>query len=130
MSDDERAARGSSRTTSHAAILGPIAAGILLDLVDFATFGPIGLWAGLVVGGAAGYLLAMGMGVRPERRWGYALAAGAYCTLPFTAYLPVATLLGAVIRLREKDLTGAEPAPDELAPPALEAGQDGRREPR
>ena len=98
----------SGRTASRAVAIGPIAAGVILDLVDFATFGPIGLWAGLVLGGAAGYLLAAGMGVRRDRRLGYALAAGAYCTLPYTAFLPAATLLGALIRLREKDSTPAE----------------------
>lgn len=105
------------RTTSRVQLLGPIAAGLLLDLADFATLGPVGLWAGLVVGGTAGYLLALGLGVRPERRWGYALAAGVYCSLPFTGYLPVATLLGAMIRLGEKDLPGTE-ALNPPAPPA------------
>jgi hypothetical protein len=102
-------------------VLGPIAAGLLLDLVDFATYGPVGLYAGLIVGGAAGYLLALAMGVRLERRWGYALAAGLYCMLPFTAFLPVATLVGALIRLREKDLSAAEPPAAADPPPALEA---------
>ena len=89
------------KTSSQAAILGPVIAGLLLDLLDLATYGPIGLWAGLLVGGLGGYFLAASMGVEPGRRLRYALGAGAYCMLPFTAFLPVATLLGTVIRLRE-----------------------------
>ncbi len=107
-------------------MIGPIAAGVILDLVDFATLGPIGLWAGLVLGGAAGYLLATGMGVRHDRRLGYALAAGAYCTLPFTAYLPAATLLGALIRLREKDPVAAEPELPASERPAIPAAYESR----
>ena len=82
-------------------MIGPILAGFLLDLVDFATYGPIGVRVGVVVGALAGYFLAMSMGVEPKRRWPYAAAAGAYCMLPFTAFLPLATVLGTAIRLRE-----------------------------
>jgi hypothetical protein len=116
-----------AQTASRLETLGPVAAGMLLDLVDFATYGPIGLWAGLLVGGAAGYLLAASMGVAAERRWGYALAAGVYCMLPFTAFLPVATLLGALIRLREKSPPAREAAPDP-EPRAIEADYESRWE--
>jgi len=81
----------------------------MLDLLDFATFGPIGLWAGLVVGGLGGYFLAASMGVQPKRRLTYAAVAGVYCMLPFTAFVPLATLLGTVIRLRESSPKQAAP---------------------
>ena len=93
-------------------------AGFLLDLVDFATYGPIGLRVGAVVGALAGYLLAMSMGVEPKRRFRYAAAAGAYCMLPFTAFLPLATVLGTAIRLREGSRAPASPS---SPPPTLEA---------
>ncbi len=110
------------RTTSRASVLGPIAAGVLLDLADFATLGPVGLYLGALVGGIAGWLLAAGLGVRRERRFGYAVAAAVYCTLPFTAYLPVATLLGAGVRLLEREPPGVDvPEPDTGRGPAIEA---------
>ena len=101
-------------------LLGPIAGGMLLDALDLATFGPVGLWTGLVVGGAAGWLLAPGLGIAPERRWLAALGAGAYCMLPFTAFLPLGTLVGTLVRLREAT---PEPPSEELpgASPSIEA---------
>jgi hypothetical protein len=99
---------------------------VLLDLVDFATYGPIGLWAGLVVGGLAGYVLAASMGVAAQRRWPYALVAGIYCMLPFTAFLPIATVLGGLIRLRESRPAGLEHEPLESHPDAIEAEYEAR----
>ena len=96
-------------TASRKALLSPVLAGVLLDLLDFATFGPIGLWAGAVVGGLAGYLLARAMGF--ARRWPAAVVvAGAYCMLPFTAFVPLATAAGLALDLRERT-RGAREAP-------------------
>ena len=107
-----------SETASRKAVLGPVLAGFLLDLVDFVTYGPIGIWFGAIVGGLAGYFLAMSMGVEARRRWPYAGIAGAYCMMPFTAFLPLGTVLGTLIRLRE----GTPPEdPPEGSPPTLEA---------
>lgn len=112
-------------TPSRKSLLGPILAGLMLDLLDFATYGPIGIWFGLVTGGLGGYFLASSMGVRRERRIWYALVAGLYCMLPFTAFLPVATVLGALIQLRENDPPGAEP---EAGRAAIEAEYESRWE--
>ena len=90
-----------AETASRKALLSPVLAGVLLDLLDFATFGPIGLWVGAVVGGLAGYLLARAMGF--ARRWPAAVGvAAAYCMLPFTAFVPLATAAGLVLDSREK----------------------------
>ena len=37
--------------------IGPIAAGLLLDLVDLASFGPVGVVPGLAIGGGLGWVL-------------------------------------------------------------------------
>ena len=37
--------------------LGPLGAGIVIDLLDLATFGPIGILVGALVGGYAGWVL-------------------------------------------------------------------------
>ena len=117
----KRLAEPDDKTSSRTAAIGPIAAGLLLDFVDFATYGPIGLWAGLALGGGAGYLLASGLGVAPERRPVYALVAGVYCMLPFTAFLPCATLVGALIRWRETRPSAPEPSGAEGPTPVIEA---------
>lgn len=101
-------------------------AGAILDLVDLTTWGPIGLWTGFVLGGVAGWLLAGGLGVPRERRLGYALAAGAYCMLPFTALLPAGTLVGALVRWREKSAPRAEPTASKQPEPAIEAEYESR----
>jgi len=102
-----------AETASRDKRLSPILAGVLLDLLDFATYGPIGLWAGVVVGGLAGYLLARAMGF--ERRWPAAvLVAGAYCMLPFTAFVPLATVAGLALDRRLK----SRPVPERPSPGA------------
>lgn len=81
-------------------IFGPLFAGILLDMVDLATFGPLGFYAGMFVGSAAAYYLCRV--AKLPRRWRMigALLGGVYCTLPLTEFLPLGTLLGAFIRYR------------------------------
>lgn len=111
-------------------MLGPIAAGFLLDLVDLATYGPLGIWAGVVLGGAAGWLLAASLGVPRPRRLGYALVAGVYCTMPFTEFLPVGTLVGAVVRLWEARHARRQPPPPPAPGPPLEAEFRSRWDPR
>ncbi len=85
---------------------GPIAAGVVIDLVDAATFGPIGLVLGLPLGGLAGYWMGRAMGMRARAAAWCALAAGIYCTIPGTEFLPLATIIGAYSRFRED---GPEP---------------------
>jgi hypothetical protein len=68
-------------------------AGFAIDAVDLMTFGPIGLWSGLVLGGAVGYWLAPEIGFNGRARWMCALLAGFYCTMPMTGFMPAATLL-------------------------------------
>ena len=93
-------------------------AGLLLDAVDLATYGPIGLWVGFIVGAVAGWLLAPSVGVSQRRRWLCALAAGTYCMLPFTAFMPLATVMGALVRLRERSQPAApiDASPSSSAP--------------
>lgn len=89
--------------------LGPIAAGILLDLLDLATFGPVGLIIGLPVGAAAGWWMAGALGVEKENRKWFALGAAIYCAIPFTELIPLATLTGAFVRFKQ---TGRTSDPD------------------
>lgn len=85
-------------TTPAQQILRPILAALAIDLVDLATFGPVGLYTGLILGAAAGYWLAPILGFPLHRRWLSALATGVYCTLPMTGLIPLATLVSVIAR--------------------------------
>ena len=92
---------------------GPVVAGLVIDFVDLATFGPIGLYLGLPIGGFAGYWMGRALGLERKPSLGCALLAGVYCMIPGTEMIPVATVVGALARYRE-----SVPKPD--AAPAEE----------
>ncbi len=81
--------------------MGPVMAGMLIDGLDLITFGPVGLVLGLPLGAAAGYWLGQSMGLDKPGRLICALAAGIYCTIPFTELLPLGTIVGALCRFQE-----------------------------
>lgn len=78
--------------------LGPILPGMILDSLDLVTFGPVGLLVGIIIGSLAGYWLSTEYRLSPAKRLLGALAAGFYCMLPFTSFLPIGTLIGAYFR--------------------------------
>jgi hypothetical protein len=73
--------------------LSPLGAGIILDLLDAATFGPIGIGCGVLVGGLAGWYLGKLEGLAPNLRFAVAVCSAAYMTIPFTEAIPAATML-------------------------------------
>lgn len=77
---------------------GPVIAGLIIDIVDLATFGPIGIFSGMIIGGLAAYWVCSIYGMPMKQRLLWALAAGTYCTIPFTEIFPLATLIGAYAR--------------------------------
>ena len=91
---------------------GPVVAGLVIDFVDFATFGPIGLYLGLPIGGFAGYWMGRALGLERKPSLLCALLAGVYCMIPGTEMIPVATVVGALARYRES-APKAESAPAE-----------------
>ena len=81
--------------------LGPVAGAMILDLADFATLGPIGIFLGLPVGSSVGWWLAGLYGVSGRARVLVSLLAGGYCLAPLTSLLPVATVLSVICTLLE-----------------------------
>ncbi len=97
--------------------IGPMIAGLAIDGLDLMTFGPIGLYTGLILGGAVGYWLAPRLGFPPRARWLAALMTGIYCTIPLTGFIPAAAIAAglsrALSRGRGRDTpveTSADPA--------------------
>jgi len=81
-------------------IFAPVLAGMLLDSADLLTFGPFRIMFGMLLGAAVALYLCHLYGLSWRWRIVGALVAGIYCTLPFTGFLPLATLLGLFIRFR------------------------------
>jgi len=77
---------------------GPIVAGMIIDAIDIATFGPFGIFVGMIVGGTAAYWMCSIYRLPIYQRFLWALAAGLYCTVPRTEFIPIATLIGAFAR--------------------------------
>lgn len=78
--------------------VGPLAGGLILDYVDFITFGPAGIPIGLIVGFAVGYWVSRIYGFSNAGRAIFAALAAAYCAIPFTNLLPLATIIACVAR--------------------------------
>ena len=95
----------------------PFAMGMLIDMADVLTFGPVGLRFGLVIGGILGWVLAIVLGFPPRYRWLAIALSGIYCALPGTAVFPLGTTLAVLSQLlgwRAED------------PPPPGDGDDGR----
>lgn len=82
---------------------GPLAGGYLLDVLDLATFGPLGLYLGPLLGGLLGWWLAS------VYRFGWLgqslliLLTMVYCMIPATEFVPLATIVFALIRFAKKN---------------------------
>jgi hypothetical protein len=79
-------------------LFGPMLAGLAIDALDLITFGAIGVYTGMILGGVVGYWLAPMLGFPPRGRWLCAIMTGVYCTLPLTGFIPAAAIAAAVSR--------------------------------
>lgn len=79
--------------------LGPVLAGLAIDLVDFATIGPLQRIVGLPLGTVLGWQMFRYFRLPTQFRMGFAIACGLYCGLLPTNFLPFATILGALARV-------------------------------
>jgi len=76
----------------------PVIGGLILDLTDLATFGPIGLYFGFLLGAAIGWLVGSIYGFSTRTRLFWTILAGIYCMVPGTAFFPLATIISAAAR--------------------------------
>jgi len=80
---------------------GPLIGAIILDLVDLASFGPLGIGGFLIGIGVGWWMLSMYTISTATRMW-LSLLAGVYCLIPFTELIPVATIITAIARFKQK----------------------------
>jgi hypothetical protein len=98
-------------------------AGLAIDAVDLMTFGPVGIYTGMFVGGAVGYWLAPTLGFPPKGRWLSALMTGIYCTMPITGFIPAAAIAAGLSRalFQEDDAAASQAEPDLRPDESIEA---------
>ena len=70
--------------------------------VDLATFGPLGIYGGFVLGGLAGWWISSLYGLSRVARFGFALLAMGYTAVPLTGPLPVATMISDFARFQPR----------------------------
>ena len=106
MSDEAPEVKPKSTLRRMNRAFGPVVAGLILDLVDLATFGPIGFFIGIPVGLAAGYWLGTCLALERRHCLWVAMASALYCTMPGTEFIPLGTLVGAYARFMEREPSG------------------------
>ncbi len=126
MSDKEKQQNPPRKWTRYNYAFGPVGAGLIIDAVDFVTFGPVGLALGFPIGAAAGYWLARSLRLETNPSLLCALCAGVYCTIPGTELLPLGTLVGALVRLEDVPETPSTSSSVEEIPAAVEASDDDK----
>jgi hypothetical protein len=124
MTSEEVQHNPSRKWTRYNYAFGPVGAGLIIDAVDFVTFGPVGLALGFPVGAAAGYWLARSLRLETNPSLLCALIAGVYCTIPGTELLPLGTLVGALVRLEDVPETPPAPNSVEETQAVVEAGDE------
>lgn len=88
--------------------VGPVVAALFIDAGDAATtgiFAPLGLPLGML----AGYVLAGFLGVSPTWRIAITMLTGLYWAVPFTGFLPFATVTAAVVQVVAPNTLKEEP---------------------
>lgn len=82
--------------------MGPFRAGALLDAVDLATWGPIGLYGGFVLGGIAGAWAGRELGLSRRACVLLGVLSALYSMTPATELVPLGMLVGAGAHLARR----------------------------
>ena len=108
--------------------IGPLAGGVILDVVDLAMFGPVGLFVGPFLGAAVGWWVSSLYRFSATGRAVFAALAALYITFPLTEVLPVATLISAFARFQPRESSDpkeASPVGDGSDPAGSSNGEAG-----
>ena len=84
--------------------LGPIGVGLILDALDIATVGPIGIYLGFIIGFCFIYFLLKKKRVSKNLKIILSIISGLYLSIPGTSILPLATIAGIILKVfKNKD---------------------------
>ncbi len=100
MQDQNEGPAGPTTATRLYHAFGPIVGALILDAADFVTFGPVGLYCGVLVGGLIGWWLGSFYAFDRTTRLVVVALAAAYTTIPMTEFIPLATIVSAIARYR------------------------------
>jgi hypothetical protein len=78
--------------------VGPVLAGLLIDFLDAATISPV---TGLLLGWPLGYYILRQMGLARGTAGKLGAFVALYCAAPGTLVLPIATLVGVGVKVRQ-----------------------------
>ena len=78
-------------------IFGPIIAGVIIDAIDFVTWGI----PGLLIGFGVMFWICSEFKLPLWQRLAWSFGAAWYCAVPFTRFIPLGTLIGAYVQFRE-----------------------------
>lgn len=87
---------------------GMIILGVILDVADLTTFGAWGLYLGALIGGLLGLYLAYAMNWSWKGQSLMVVFAAAYCMMPATELIPVATFVFACVQFFSKSRSSDE----------------------
>ncbi len=88
----------SQRLSELSDTIGPVIAGLLVDLLDAATINPA---MGLFLGWPLGYYIVRKVGCQPSTAWKLGALIGVYCAVPGTFLIPMATLVVVFAKVRQ-----------------------------
>jgi hypothetical protein len=103
--------------------LGPLAGGIIIDVADVISAGPVGPLGGMLIGMPVGWYVASMYGFQTPSRLLIATLSGVYCLIPRTELIPLATMISACSRFF------AEDAPAPVARSMNDAGSQQAKSP-
>lgn len=78
--------------------LGPIGTGLVIDSFDLLTVGPFGIYSGAIIGIILTHFLMRNSALSKRLKIILSLLVAIYLTIPGTAILPVATVIGVIAR--------------------------------
>ncbi len=80
----------------------PLFIGMLVDMVDLATLGPIGMAWGWLIGGVGSFVVCSIYNVKLKIKVITSILIGLYCSMPGTSFLPLATVLSVLWKWTRK----------------------------
>jgi hypothetical protein len=90
--------RSAAKRAEVGKLVGPVVAGVVIDVIDLATPVPL---VGFALGWPIGAYIARQAGADSGLAVKLGFLVGIYCAVPMTAGLPIGTMIGTAVKLRQ-----------------------------